>query len=121
MEHFTYNELFEVIQEDYQEYLNKNRGNRYAIARAFNENLDMGNIEGFIVYTAIGEILITHDKVFNGYLEAITNKLNSFNPKEASGELTAVEIENLSKRIKEVLEGLNHVEVDYKPNTDNRD
>ncbi|AZV44286.1 hypothetical protein BAOM_3677 [Peribacillus asahii] len=30
-------------------------------------------------------------------------------------------IENLSKRIKEVLEGLNHVEVDYEPNTDNRD
>lgn len=69
MEDWEYDELFEAINEDYNDFLILNRGHEYAIARTFIEYINLGRIEDFIVDTAIGEILITHDKVFIGYVE----------------------------------------------------
>ncbi|MGG2016501.1 Imm3 family immunity protein [Bacillus sp. S10(2024)] len=64
---------------------------------------------------AIGEILITHEKVFVGTVERITRCLSMFNPLDAEEELTKEEIADLSNRIKKVLEGLRKVEIDYNP------
>lgn len=79
MEDWEYDELFEAINEDYNDFLILNRGHEYAIARTFIEYINLGRIEDFIVDTAIGEILITHDKVFIGYVEGITKRLSKFN------------------------------------------
>ncbi|MBT2671435.1 hypothetical protein J7E95_11470 [Streptomyces sp. ISL-14] len=70
-------------------------------------------IEDFIVDTAIGEIAIGHDKVFVGRIEGITKRLSMFNLQEAEDELTLEEIQDLSKRINKVIEGLRNAEVDY--------
>ncbi len=113
MEDWTYNELFETIQEVYKEFLSQNRGHRHAIARIVDDFNNLGKIEDIIVDVAIGEILITYDKVFVGYVEGITKSLSMFNPKEAEDELTLEEIQDLSKRINKVIEGLRNAEVDY--------
>lgn len=115
MEYWDYKELFDAIQEDYNDYLNMNRGYRYAIARLVDEYWNLGEVEDIIVATAIGEILITHDKVFVGNLESITKCLSMFNPNDVLNELTANEISDLSQRINKVLEGLKKVEIDYNP------
>ncbi|WP_338780314.1 Imm3 family immunity protein [Metabacillus sp. FJAT-52054] len=118
MEDWTYNELFETIQEIYQEFLAQGRGYRHAIARIVDDFSNLGKVEDIIVDVAIGEILITNDKVFVGYVEGITTNLNMFNPKEAEGELTSEEIKDLSRRINNVLAGLRKAEVDYNPSAE---
>ena len=115
MEYWNYGELFEAIQEDDNDYLKMKRGNRYAIARLFDEYWNLGKVEDIIVATALGEILITHDKVFVGNIEFITKCLSMFNPLDAVKELNQNEISDLSQRIKNVLEGLKKVEIDYNP------
>ncbi|MED4531243.1 Imm3 family immunity protein [Metabacillus fastidiosus] len=118
MKDWEYEEIFEVINEDYNEYLTLNRGYKDAIARTFNEYINLGKIEDFIVDTAIGEILITHDKVFIGYVEGISKRLSMFNPKEAEGELTEEEINDLLQRINRVMDGLKNAEIDYNPSAE---
>lgn len=115
MEDWTYNELFETIQKVYKEFLSQNRGHRHAIARIVDDFNHLGKIEDVIVDVAIGEILITYDKVFFGYVEGITKRLSMFNPKEAEDELALEEIKDLSRRINKVIEGLKNAEVDYNP------
>lgn len=115
---WEYDEIFEAINEDYNEYLTLNRGYRYAIARTSDEYINLGRIEDFIVDTAIGEILITHDKVFIGYVEGIPKRLGMFNPKEAEGELTEEEIKDLLQRINRVIDGLKNAEIDYNPSAE---
>lgn len=113
MEGWTYNELFETIQEVYKEFLSQNRGHRHAIARIIDDFNNLGKIEDIIVDVAIGEILITYDKVFVGYVEGITKSLRVFNRQEAEDELTSEEIKDLSRRINKVIEELKNAEVDY--------
>lgn len=115
MEDWEYNEIFEVINEDYNEYLKLNRGHEYAIARTTNEYTNLGKVEDFIVDTAVGEILLTKDKVFVGYVEGITKRLSKFKDLDVSNDLTQEEIADLTKRIEKVLHGLNKVEKDYNP------
>ncbi|MDM5186405.1 Imm3 family immunity protein [Bacillus sp. DX4.1] len=118
MENWEYNELFEDIKEAYNDFLILNRGYRYAIARAADEYINLGKIEDVIADTAVGEILLTHDKVFIGYIKGITKRLSKFNPLDAVGELTQEEIRDLSNRIHKVLEGLEKVEIDYNPSAE---
>lgn len=113
MKDWEYNEIFEVINEDYNDFLTLNRGHEYAIARTKNEYVNLGKTEDFIVDTAVGEILLSQDKVYIGYIEGITKRLSMFNPQEAEDELTLEEIQDLSKRINKVIEGLRNAEVDY--------
>ncbi len=112
MEDWTYNELFETIQDVYKEFLSLNREHRHAIARIVDDFNNLGKIEDIIVDVAIGEILITYDKVFVGYIEGITKSLSMFNPKEAEDELTLEEIKDLSRRINNVIEGLKNADVE---------
>jgi len=118
MEDWEYNEIFEAINEDYNDYLKLNRGHEYAIARTVNEYINLGKVEDFIVDTAVGEILLSKNKVFIGYVEGITKRLSKFNPLDAVGELTQEEIRDLSNRIHKVLEGLEEVEIDYNPSAE---
>jgi len=118
MEDWTYDELFETIQEVYKEFLSQNRGRRHAIARIVDDFNNLGKIEDIIVDVAIGEILITYDKIFVGYVEDITKSLSMFNPKEAEDELTVKEIKDLSRRINKVIEGLKTAELDYNPSAE---
>jgi len=115
VEDWEYNEIFEVINEDYNEYLKLNRGHEYAIARTTNEYTNLGKVEDFIVDTAVGEILLTKDKVFVGYVEGISKRLSKFKDLDVSNDLTQEEIADLTKRIEKVLDGLNKVEKDYNP------
>lgn len=115
VKYWGYNELFEAIKEDYNDFFSLNRGYRDAIARIVDEYWNLGEIEDVVRDTAIGEILITHDKVFVGTVERITRCLSMFNSLDAEEELTKEEIADLSNRIKKVLEGLKKVEIDYNP------
>ncbi|MEK4670632.1 Imm3 family immunity protein [Niallia sp. FSL R7-0271] len=118
MKDWEYNELFDAIQETYEELLEENRGYRYAIAKLADEFDNLGKIEDVIVDTAIGEIAICHEKVFVRRIEGITRRLSMFNPQEAEDELTLEEIKDLSRRINKVIEGLKNVEVDYNPSAE---
>ncbi|KWW22259.1 MULTISPECIES: Imm3 family immunity protein [Bacillaceae] len=113
MKDWGYNELFDAIQETYEELLEEDRGYRYAIAKLADEFDRLGKIEDFIVDTAIGEIAIGHEKVYVGRIEGITKRLSMFIPQEAESDLTLEEIQDLSKRIKKVIQGLRNAEVDY--------
>ncbi|CAH2463214.1 Imm3 family immunity protein [Bacillus sp. S4] len=114
MKNWEYNELFNAIQEAYEELLDEGRGYRYAIAKLADEFDNLGKIEDVIVDTAIGEITVDHHMVFVGSIEGITKRLSMFNPQEAEGELTVEEIKDLSRRINNVIEGLKNVKVDYR-------
>ena len=118
MKYWEYNEIFNAIQETYEELLDEGRGYRYAIAKLTDEFDNLGKVEDFIVDTAIGEIAITHKQVFVGRIRGITGRLGKFNPKEAEDELTLDEIKNLLTRINIVIEGLKHVKVDYNPSVE---
>lgn len=118
MENWEYNELFEGINEVHNNFLALNRGYRYAIARAADEYINLGKIEDVIADVVIGEILLTHDKVFIGYIKGITKRLSKFNPLDAMEELTQEEIRDLSNRIHKVLEGFEKVEIDYNPSAE---
>ncbi|MEN1936480.1 Imm3 family immunity protein [Paenibacillus sp. 102] len=118
MENWEYNELFEAINETYNDFLALNRGQKDAIARTAYEYINLGEIEDVIADVAIGEILLTHDKVFIGYIEGITKRLSKFHPLDATGELTQEEIRDLTNRIHKVLEGLEQVEIDYNPSVE---
>ena len=115
MEDWTYNELFETIQEVYQEFLSQNRGHSHAIARLADDFNNLGKIEDIIVDVAIGEILITYDKVFVGYVEGITKRLSMFKEADVTNELTEEELADLTMRIDKVLDGLSKTEIDYNP------
>lgn len=118
MKDWEYNELFDAIQETYEELLDENRGYRYAIAKLADEFDNLGKIEDLIVDTAIGEITIGHDKAFIGSIEGITKRLSMFNPQEVVGALTLEEIKDLSRRINKVIEGLKNIEVEYSPSAE---
>jgi hypothetical protein len=115
MKDWAYNELFEAIQESYEELLEDGRGYRYAVAKLADEFDNFGKIEDVIVDTAIGEFIVGHDKVFVGHIEGIIKRLSMFNPLDAEAELSQEEIKDLRRRIKSVIEGLKNVEVDYNP------
>ncbi|HDX9655181.1 hypothetical protein COL68_19120 [Bacillus wiedmannii] len=115
MEDWGYNEIFEAINEDYNDYLKLNRGHEYAIARTVNEYINLGKVEGFIVDTAVSEILLSKNKVFIEYVEGITKRLSMFKDLDDTNELTHEEIADLTKRIEKVLDGLSKVEIDYNP------
>ncbi|MDP5275909.1 Imm3 family immunity protein [Chengkuizengella axinellae] len=121
MENWDYNELINVINEAYIDFINEGRGYKHAVARLVDEFNNLGEIEDFIVDTAIGEILITHKKVFVNTLNRIRKNISSFNHDKAKGELTLEEVANLCRRMEKVLEGLDKVEIDYNPNAEMRD
>ena len=118
MKDWEYDEIFDAIQETYEELLDEGRGYRYAITKLADEFDNLGKVEDFIVDTAIGEIAITHEQVFVGHIIGITGRLGKFNPKEAQNELTLDEIKDLLPRMNKVIEGLKHVKADHNPSVE---
>ena len=49
MKDWDYNELFDAIQETYEELLDEDRGHRYAIVKLADEFDNLGKIEDVIV------------------------------------------------------------------------
>ncbi|MDI3411023.1 Imm3 family immunity protein [Bacillus sonorensis] len=74
MEDWEYSELLEAVREIYDNLLNEDRGYKYAIARTFYEFetvCNEGKTENLLVHLAIGEIILTHPKVFVGVVDTI--------------------------------------------------
>jgi Flp pilus assembly CpaF family ATPase len=82
MKDWEYNEIFDAIQETYEELLDEGRGYRYAIAKLADEFDNLGKVEDFIADTAIGEIAITHEQVFVGCIRGITERLGNLTQKK---------------------------------------
>ncbi|PEE40895.1 Imm3 family immunity protein [Bacillus pseudomycoides] len=124
MEDWEYNELIEAVKEMYDNMLNKDRGYKYATARTFYEFetvCNEGKMENLLVHLAIGEIVVTHPKVFVGVVDTIKKELGSIDRKELEKELLSEEVEDLLTRINNVNHKLNNVILDYDPNADNYD
>lgn len=110
------NELVENINEAYNEFLEKNRGERYAIARLFEEFDTYNNgdlVEDIIVNMAIGEIVIEQDSIFKGNLECIKKSLHKYETvkEELKKEITEQELEKIAFRVTKVLNILDKMNV----------
>ena len=114
------NELIDDINEAYNEFVEQNRGERYAIARLFDEFDTMGSedIDDIITNMAIGELIIKQDSVFIGNLQCIKKSLMNFDnlKNELKTEITEKELNNIESRIKKVLEMLDTMKVTTDPN-----
>ncbi|MGG0763462.1 Imm3 family immunity protein [Bacillus paramycoides] len=124
MEDLEYNELIEAVKEMYDNMLNEDRGYKYATARTFYEFetvCNEGKMENLLVHLSIGEIVVTHPKVFVGVVDTIKKELGSIDRKELEKELLSEEVEDLLTRINNVNHKLNNVILDYDPNADNYD
>ncbi|MBC1502175.1 hypothetical protein HB943_16355 [Listeria weihenstephanensis] len=115
MKDWEYEELIKAINESYENFLKIGRGEKFAIARAFNEYADMGEIEDIITDIAIGEILLYQDKVFIGYIKGITGRLSGVKKDNLKNELSDEQIENLLDRIVVVIKGLKNKPNDRDP------
>lgn len=114
------NELIENINESYNEFLQKNRGERYAIARLFEEFHMYNNgdlIEDIIVNIVIGELIIKQDSVFKGTLECIKKSLQRYeNAKEELKKgITEQELDKIVLRVTKVLSMLDKMSIDTNP------
>ncbi|MBA4601543.1 Imm3 family immunity protein [Thermoactinomyces mirandus] len=118
MEDWKYDELLKAVKETYEDCIADKLSYRHAVAKTFYEFetvCNEGKTESLLVHTALGEILLHHEKVFIGNIEAITEELTNVNFDKLQHELTPEEIEDLSKRINRVLKGLECVQIDYSP------
>ncbi|MCF7619669.1 Imm3 family immunity protein [Bacillus sonorensis] len=122
MEDWEYSELLEAVREIYDNLLNEDRGYKYAIARTFYEFetvCNEGKTENLLVHLAIGEIILTHPKVFVGVVDTIKKELASIDMKELEKELSSEDVDNLLTRINHVNNKLNNVLLDYDPDAAN--
>ncbi|MBA4601735.1 Imm3 family immunity protein [Thermoactinomyces mirandus] len=115
---WQYDELLNAVKETYEDFVDRKLSYKLAFARTSYEYetvCNEGKTERLLVYTALGEIALTHEKVFIGVIDAIKKELTSVNFNDLQHELTPEEIEDLSKRINRVLKGLESVQIDYSP------
>lgn len=111
------NELVENINEAYNEFIEKNRGERYAIARLFEEFDTYNNgdlLEDIVINMAIGEIVKKQDSVFIGNLECIKKSLEKYEniKEELKNEITKQELEEITVRVNKVLNMLGKMRID---------
>ncbi|MFD2876463.1 Imm3 family immunity protein [Paenibacillus rhizoplanae] len=67
MDDWEYEELFEAMNRNYNNYLEKNLSDQLALARTsydFETVRKEGILENIIVSTAMGEMILSHQKVF---------------------------------------------------------
>ena len=111
------NELVENINEAYNEFIEKNRGERYAIARLFEEFGTYNNgdlVEDIVINMAIGEIVIEQESVFIGNLECIKKSLGKYEnvKEELKNEISEQELSEITVRINRVLNILDKMSID---------
>ncbi|MEK3911114.1 Imm3 family immunity protein [Paenibacillus sp. FSL H7-0331] len=116
MDDWGYEELFEAVNRNYNNYLEKKLSNQHALARTsydFETVRNEGIIENIIVSTAMGEIILSHQKVLIGNLKSIEESLIKFNPDELLGQISDEDLADLTTRINNVLVSLNEMPIDY--------
>lgn len=116
MDDWGYEELFEAVNRNYNNYLEKKLSNQHALARTsydFETVRNEGIIENIIVSTAMGEIILSHQKVLIGNLKSIEELLIKFNPDELLGQISDEDLADLTTRINNVLVSLNEMPIDY--------
>lgn len=99
----------------------KNLNNKHALARTsydFETVCNEGMVEKVIIFTALGEIILRHERVFVGFLKSIEEVLNKVNFDELRGQLSDEEINDLSSRIKNVLVSLGNMPIDLNPSAE---
>ena len=111
------NELVENINEAYNEFIEKNRGERYAIARLFEEFDTYNNgdlVEDIVTNMAIGEIVIEQDSVFIGNLQCIKKSLQKYEniKEELKNEITEQELVEITVSVNKVLNMLDKMSID---------
>jgi hypothetical protein len=112
MEEWEYRELIEAVQETYKEFLKRENGDtRKVTARLSDYFYNMGKTEDLIILTVIGEIVLTHEDVFIGLEKRVRSELGAFRAEEYAHELTREELQDLSDRIRNVLQGIEHVKI----------
>jgi len=122
MEDWEYNELLESVKEVYNNLLSEDRGYKYATARTFYEFetvCNEGKTENLLVHLAIGEIVLGHPKVFVGVVDTIKKELETTDKYNLENELSLEEVEDFLRRLNNVTNRINEVELDYDPNSDN--
>lgn len=118
MEDWKYVELLNAVYETYEDFVARKLSYKLAFARTsyeFETVCNEGKTERLLVYTALGEIALTNEKVFIGAIDAIKKELTNANFDDLQHDLTPEEIDDLSKRIDHVLKGLESVQIDYNP------
>lgn len=116
LDDWGYEELFEAVNRNYNNYLEKNLSNQLAFARTsydFETVRNEGIVENIIVSTAMGEIILSHQKVFIDNLNSIEELLIKFNPDELLGQISDEDLADLSTRINNVLVSLKEIPIDY--------
>ncbi|WP_339255073.1 Imm3 family immunity protein [Paenibacillus sp. FSL P2-0136] len=116
MDDWEYEELFEAVNRNYNNYLEQNLSDQLALARTsydFETVRKEGILEDIIVSTAMGEIILSHQKVFIGNLNSIEELLINYNPNELSGLISIEDLTDLTTRINNVLISLKELPVDY--------
>lgn len=122
MEDWDYDELNETVKRVYDRLLNKSKGYKYAIARTFNEFetvCNEGETERLIVHLIIGEIILTHPKVYVGIVDVLRKELEYIDKNKLEKDLTLSERENLLVRIHNVQCNLDNVMLDHDPDVKN--
>lgn len=120
---FEINEMFEYISESYQEYINLGRGERYAVARIFDE-YDMFDddlesvVDDMITMLAIGELIINNECL---YVKTVERLKKAYGNKQLfidalRNQITESELNDLLERIKRIESGLADITITDDPN-----
>ena len=117
------NEMIDYICDSYQEYISMNRGERYAVARIFDEydvyeDDDESIVEDVVTMLAIGEMIIDNNCLYIQTVERMKKSLCKVEMFKniLKNEIKEDELNNLLMRIKKVEDALFSVEITNAPN-----
>ena len=111
MEYWGYEEATRDIKDVYQDMISQNEGKERAIILTYNDFDNMGKVEDIIVDVAVGELMIETGVGIKEYVNAISRRLSVFDPAIVGDELTQEELEDLIRRIKNMLNGFKTLEI----------
>ncbi|WP_186785878.1 Imm3 family immunity protein [Paenibacillus agilis] len=104
---WEYTELFEAVNETYQEFILENMSSTKALSRTLSEfetTMNLGIFEKSIVIIAYGEILLSHLEVFHKSKEYLLKELNVLSLQELEDQLPLEQFYDLNARKKLILD-----------------
>ncbi|WP_279633656.1 Imm3 family immunity protein [Brevibacillus antibioticus] len=114
--YWEYEELFEAINELYQDALQMNMSSTKALSRALSEfetTMNLGVFEKSIIIIAYGEILLTHSEVFHKSKEFLLKEMYDLNMQQLEGKLTLEQFNDLNARKNLILEKIEQKPITY--------
>lgn len=114
MQEWEYDELQEAVEYRYKKTIEEGRNCLVAAARCYYELepiIDEGPAESLIYHTTLGKLCLEHGRIPVSHYESIMKDLETFDPDQLQGELTAEEIIRLSKDIDLVKKELATIEI----------